>query len=301
MPGESVEFVTNTFERNIEQVTAPGFLDHAASQHNHPFSSRTLLINNVLDRESALLRARAAVERGEIDRFVFVDEHVDQALKALGLKKRDLGRYLHWSDCCVVALTLEGPDLLCYADVDLELRGTGDWIAAALLMFDSDSRIGVANPNWRMADGYSSSYIEADEAAAEWRKGYGFSDQVFLCRRSRLSRPLMQPRWLPVMLKSPASARYPGQQVLFGPSTLFFEQILDAFLRRERILRLTLTDREFEPIPMSTYEPEGLEEQLAAKGSRLFRRALRALRRHIPAAMSNPRLRETGLLDPDYR
>lgn len=293
---EAVAFVINAFERNIEEVTAPGFLTHAAAQHNHRFASRTLLVNNVADPEEARRRCQAALDRGEIDEFVFVDERLDAALRALKLRRRDFGRYIHWSDCCAVALTLDGPDLLCYVDVDLDLRGSAGWIEEAMDHFTTDPRVGVANPNWRMPDGYSSAQAEADESGPGWFKGYGFADQVFLCRRSRFSRPLLQ-RWIPLAISCPVSTRYPGRQVCFGQSTLFFEQIVDAFMRRQRILRLTLTSREFEPVPSSVYVPIGLEERLSAKLARGWLKTFETLSSRFPEWLTSPRLRTGGLLN----
>lgn len=281
-------------------MTEPGFITRAVTQQNHRFTSRTLLINNVADRDAASERAQAAVDRGEIDDFAFVDDHVDAALRIVRLTKRDFGRYLHWSDCCVVALTMKGPDLLCYVDVDLELRGSGDWIEHALEVFAEDPRVGVANPNWRMADGSTSVEAEADERGPGWLKGYGFTDQIFLCRRSTFARPLM-PRIVPLAVSCPVSLRYFGQQLMFGTSTLFFEQVIDSFMRRNRILRLTLTSREFEPVPMSSYPSVGFEERVAARLTRTWLSGLQSLRDRFPNWITSPRVRMTGLLDPQYR
>ncbi|CAN5397832.1 hypothetical protein BH10ACT5_BH10ACT5_18950 [soil metagenome] len=295
-----VEFVINCFERNIGLVTEPGFLNRASSQHGHSFAVRTLLINNVGDREDARRKAAGAIARGEIDRYAFVDEHLNSALRRTNLKRRDFGRYLHWSDCCLVALNLDGPDLLCYVDVDLDLRGGEDWIQRGLDLFAEDPRVGVANPNWRMADGSTTVEREADEIGPGWFKGYGFTDQIFLCSRSQFAKPLLR-RWVPLALASPASARWAGYQLPIGESTLFFEQIMDAYMRRRRILRVTIASREFEPIPMTAYPARGIAERIAGRVSREWLRLIAASRRWNPQLIASPRLRTTGILDPDYR
>lgn len=293
---EPVEFVVNCFERNIVQVTRPGALEAAVAQHRYPFALRTLLVNNVADRPLAARLAQAAVDRGEIDRFAFVEDHLDRALRVTGLRRSDFGRYLHWSDCCLVALTLDGPELLCYVDVDLALRGDGSWISASLAAFKTDSRLCVANPNWRMADGTTSVAEESDESAAGIFIGYGFTDQIFLCRRSDFCRPLLN-RWLPLVLSSPASARYFGWQAP-RHNTLFFEQIVDAFMRRKRMMRLTLTGWEFEPIPLSSYPARGLVERAAGRFNGVVLRITRWGRRRF--GWPDPRLRVSGLLDPAF-
>ncbi len=288
--GREVEFVINCFERNYREVTQPGWLTRAARQHRFPFARRTLLVNNVDDRRDALKAAEGALARGEIDRYVFVDEHLDQALERTGLRRSDFGRYLHWSDCCVVALKLDGPDYLCYADVDLHLRGDGSWVHDALAVFDGDHRVGVANPNWRMRDGSTSIAWEADESGPGWYKGYGFSDQVFLLPRSKFSGPLLR-RTVPLFVASPASARYPGVQLPFGRSSLFFEQIVDAYMRRSKLLRLTITSCEFEPIPVASYSDVDKVEQVARALGRRWMTAMDWAHRRAPGVLTSPRIR----------
>ncbi len=63
---------------------------------------------------------------------------------------------------------------------------------------ESDSRILVANPNW-WRPGIDS---EADEIVGDFFLGYGFSDQLFLCRRIDLKRSIYKYNTI-------ASLRYP--------------------------------------------------------------------------------------------
>lgn len=231
---EPVEFVLNCFERNIGKVTAPGFLEDAVRQHAHALTLRTLLINNVADPAASAPRAQAAVDRGEIDRFFFVDELRSKGLHVSGLRESDFGLFLHWSDCCLAALVLEGPDLLCYCDVDLDLDPSGDWIGSVLQVMRHDHRVAVGNPAWAIRGG-GSIEIESDEAGIVYFLGYGFTDQIFLLCRSVFARPIRR-RWLPLWLDCPATLRWDG-----AAEGLFFEQIIDAFMRRNRLLRVTIT------------------------------------------------------------
>lgn len=289
-----VEFVINTFERNIDLVTAPGFLTNAVAQHCYPFALRTLLVNNVRDRPTAERQAAAAVDRGEIDRFLFVEDLLDGGLRTTKLRRRDFGRYLHWSDCCLAALVADGPELLCYVDVDVRLAEPRDWIAPALAVMNVDPRVAVGSPNWVMADGTATVHVESDRAGDGFAVGYGITDQVFLTRRSTFARPL-RTRGLPLSFTCPASARYPGTD-----GSLFFEQIADAYMRRHRLMRVTVTAAQFEPIPMSDYSSVSLVDRVRHKRDRLALQGATALRSRWPSLVTSPRLRTTGLLDPAY-
>ncbi|SDB79868.1 hypothetical protein GA0111570_101139 [Raineyella antarctica] len=294
MQTDPVEFVINCFERNIDLVTAPGFLSAAVAQHDYGFQLRTLLVNNVQDRGRAEVLAQGAVERGEVDRYFFVEDLLERALTSSGFREADFGRFLHWSDCCLVALILEGPDLLCYADVDLGFAEPYDWITPALDVMARDARVAVGNPTWAMPDGGSTVAIEADEAGPGYFLGYGFTDQIFLVRRSLLAGSLRR-RPVPQWLDCPVSTRFPGAAL-----GLFFEQLVDSFLRRHHLMRVTITGATFEAVPLSSYPVASLVERLRARRNSLIVAFLTRLRRRYPGLALSPRLRMTGLLDPAF-
>ena len=290
VPKLDVELVMNCFERNIEQVTTPGFLSGAAEQHKYPFALRTLLINNVADRHTAEALAQACVERGEVDRFLFVEDLLPSALRATGLRAADFGPYLHWSDCCLVALNAPGPELLCYVDVDLRLSRQHDWVQEAITIMDKEPSVAVANPNWIHPDGSTSIAREADRAGDGYFIGYGFSDQVFLLRRSRFSGKLRR-RWVPMRLESPASARWE-----VAAEGHFFEEFMDAYMRRKGLMRLSLLSTSFEPVPMSEYAVVSLRGRIRRRRDAIIVKVLAAAQLRAPALVRDPRLRTMGLL-----
>jgi hypothetical protein len=287
-----VEFVLNCFERNIDAVLAPEFLTRAMAQHRYPFALRTVLINNVSDPERAALMAESAVNRGEIDRYLFVNQLVEEGLRVTNLRRRDFGRYLHWSDCCLAALVADGPDHLCYVDVDLELKEPTDWISPALDVMAVDPRVKVGNPNWVMADGRTTVAEESDDIGVSHFIGYGFTDQVFLVRRSHFARSL-RTRVVPLWVQCPATLRWTGAQ-----GGLFFEQVMDGYMRRSYSMRVTIATAEFEPIPMSSYPQVSIVERAMARRDARILAFLHAVRRRFPQLVTNPRFRTTGLLDP---
>src|SRR5947199_2539777 len=100
----AVDLVVNTFERTYRDALTPGFFERLEKQNERRFAHKLVLINNVEDVDDALARARALVDRGEIDGFELVAEHLDRALEVTGLTGGALEPLLHYSDCALVAV-----------------------------------------------------------------------------------------------------------------------------------------------------------------------------------------------------
>ncbi len=220
-----VDFVVNCYERTYRDLLRPERLRTIVAQHHFSFARRTLLINNVADRSDAERLANEAVEAGLIDRAAFVEDHLTKALSVTRLKPRHLQRLTHFTDCCLVAVTLDGPETLLYWDADAFLEEPQDWVTPSLAFMESRPEVAVANPeSWHRG----LATREALSIDAEFAIGYGFSDVAFLVRRSELARPVY--RYL-----APASWRHPLAYV-----EPMFEQRVDAYMRRRRRLRATL-------------------------------------------------------------
>lgn len=171
----------------------------------------------------AVVRATHLVESGEITEFVRVDERLPAALAAVGLRPRDLGVLPHFTDCALVAIHLEGSDLLVYWDVDVKLSQPIDWVTPSVELMRSHRRVVVANPSWDAVEARA----ESTHEVGDFVLGYGFSDHAFLCRRSRFTHRGYR-------RVVPASWRYPLAHVV-----PVFEQRVDSWMRRERLLRAT--------------------------------------------------------------
>ncbi len=231
----AVDFVMNCYERTYRDVLRPGYVSEVAGSQGYRFGSITVLVNNVAERADAEVRAkRLLAEDSSVGRVLFVSDHLGRALRTTGLRHQDLRRAPHFSDCALVAVTLDGPDWLVYWDADVRLVHPGDWVDPTLKAIEADARLVVGNPNWA-GDGSS-------EREALWRRGdfgigYGFSDQVFLARRSELGRPIYRN-------VAPASWRYPMAHI-----EPVFEQRVDAWMRRTGRLRTTF-------LPVTYFHPD---------------------------------------------
>jgi hypothetical protein len=219
----AVDLVVNCFERTYRDVLARGFFPRVGTQNRHRFARRTAIVNNVADRAAAQTRADALIEAGELDAVYFVEDHVDRALRQTGLTPADLGRIPYFTDFAIVAASLDGPDWILHCDAEVELKEPADWIGPSLALMARDLRVMVANPNWTAP----TLKHETIEWTGEFALGVGFSDQLFLARRSELARPIYGERCV-------ARLRYPMAHVGH-----IFEARVDAYMRHHHRLRAT--------------------------------------------------------------
>jgi len=220
----AVDFAVNTFERTYREVLAPGFIANMIVDHRYSFSRRIVMINNVKDRENAKERADSLKRSGEITEYYFVADLLDKTLQRAGLTLADLQPNVHYTDCSLTAIFLDGSDFLVYCDADVRLKEPHDWITQSIKLMTQDARIAVANPNWTP----DTLKQEAREFCGEFGIGYGFSDQLYLIRRSEFARPIYK-------FHVPISLRYP-----LSATGRVFEQMVDSYMRVNGRMRATL-------------------------------------------------------------
>jgi hypothetical protein len=246
-----VELLVNTFERTYRTVLAPGFFRGIEQQNRFGFARRVALIGNVDDRAAAKALADERVSDGELHDVFWVDERLPEALSKTGLTQRDLGDVPFFTDWALVAVTLPGCDWLLHWDADVTLEQPADWITPTIELMDQDRRLLVGNPNWEAET--------LDETSVGRRGpfaiGRGFSDQVFLVRRSELARPVYSERCV-------ARLRYPVAHLGH-----IFEARVDAHMRHNDRWRATYADaRYLHPWdPHTTAYPHGTLAQRARR------------------------------------
>ncbi len=217
----------NCFERDYRQVLAPGFMRAKARQFRFPFAKVVVTLNNITDLDSAVLLAREAVARGEIDEFIKVAEALPEALEKCGLTLRELGVVHHYIDFALVAVTRAAPDYLLYCCAEVDLVSPFDWVSGAVAKLEADSGLLVANPSW--ASDPEGAQREALRRDVDHWIGSGFSDQCFLADAKRLAAPIYRCR-------HEAGARYPMSDL--GD---IFEKRIDAYMRCYNLLRASDT------------------------------------------------------------
>lgn len=218
-----VDFLVNCYERTYRDVLAPGFMAARVAEQQREFAAVTVLVNNVDDRPAAERLAAAAVESGEVTRVVFVEDHLEEALRVTRLRRSSMQRLPHFTDWALAALVLGGPDWLLHWDAEAVLDEPCDWVSPSVAYLAAHPGIVVANPeSWFRLARREAQHVDGDFAV-----GYGFSDQVYLMRRSQFARPIYRKI-------APASWRGPLSHV-----EPIFEQRVDAWMRRTGHLRAT--------------------------------------------------------------
>jgi len=220
---DGVDFVTNVFERTYRKVLQPGVIAARVADHQFAFARRVVLVNNVTDSAAVEKLLGPLVASGEITEYYFVSALLESALNQVGLRRIEIEKTIHYTDCSLVAVTLCGSSHLLYSDADVFLREPQNWIEPGLQLMATDKRVAVVNPKWVTSEVNP----EMREAKGDFNLGYGFSDQLYLLRREEFSRPIYR-HFVPI------SYRYP-----FSHISPIFEQRVDAYMRAKGRLRAT--------------------------------------------------------------
>jgi hypothetical protein len=125
-------------------------------------------------------------------------------------------------------VSVPGPDWVVHCDSEVRLREPVDWIAQSIKLMDDDPRLLIANPRWHISPPLPDTLPRSTfERRGDFAIGLGFSDQLFLGRRSELAAPIYRERCL-------AAWRYPMIGV-----TRSFEARIDSWMRHHDRLRAT--------------------------------------------------------------
>jgi len=226
-PAGEIDLSVSCYERTYRSVLTPGFFPTAEADNRHSFARRTVIINNVDDREDAEGRARALRDRGELDAWFFVEDHIDGALRVTGVSMAEIARAPHFTDWALVLATVPGPEWIFYWDAEVRMQEPCDWVTPSIELMERDRRVMIANPRWYAPPGEDTLVRSTVEWADDFALGLGFSDQVFLCRRAELAAPIYGERCT-------AMRRYPMANVV-----PVFEARVDAWMRHHGRLRAT--------------------------------------------------------------
>lgn len=212
-----VDLVVNTFEKTYREVLGSDLLKKIEADNRFEFARLVVLINNVEDRAAARDLAEEATERGAITSFAFVDSLIEAALEKTGVSIAEIERTRHFTDCALVAVTMDGSPWLLYWDADVRMQRPCNWVSPALDLMSADRRVMAANPQ--------PLEVRPLEVRDDFVLTQGFSDQVFLCRRSDFAAPIYQERCI-------ARWRYP--MIAIEP---IFEARVDSWMRHHGRLR----------------------------------------------------------------
>jgi hypothetical protein len=253
----SVAFAVNCFERTYRDVLTPAFVERLRLEQGGGFDHLYLLVSNTENRLDAAHRASTLADDPGVS-LMFVDDHLDDALRTTGLTRRALQPMLWYSAAPLVAVTAIPEKWLVYWDADIYLDEPHDWITPSVAKLEGNPQLLQANPRWRLP-GPDTLDEETERFEGRFAIGRGFSDQAFLVERERLAAPIY--RYL-----SRASLAYPT----VGHASIF-EQRVAAYASRKNLRRATYLDAVYtHPAGGSAYPSDRLTpvRQLAVRSLR---------------------------------
>jgi hypothetical protein len=247
-----VALIVNVYERTYRPTLQAGQFTQIEQANRVVFDERWALINNVDDRHDAERRAVAMVETGELTGFRFVSDVIDDALRAARLPRRVLRNRGYFLDFgLAMGVTGSSPYVLGW-DAETKLVAAYDWLTPAVEMLAADSDVFSAAPRW---PAHRDTLDE--ESVAErgpWALNYGFSDQVFLVRRSEIASPIYR-SFAPASLAR--SANHP----------FTFEARLESFQRATSRMRATHT--------VARYDTNDMDDVIVRTGGYSFGERIR--------------------------
>ena len=107
-----VDLVLNVHQRTWEGVLAPGSIDALARPQGYSFRRRVLLINNVEEPDRVERAARDRIRAGELDEVHRVERERAAAFDRTGLRVRDFGRVISYSDWAIRRVLPRGERLV---------------------------------------------------------------------------------------------------------------------------------------------------------------------------------------------
>jgi hypothetical protein len=198
----SVAFATSCWERDWKHILLDTdyLRQKQIANQCFAFAEKIVVINNVASRADVLEAAQKRVSEGTLTKVVLAEESV---LSTFGLKREDFqpgadadqyegvnADWIYYNALAPLsAIHAAKSDYLLYLTGDVRLDAPLDWIEKAIKLMEKDPRYKVANPVW------NGKVDEAKRESMRRKKGFyvsdrGFSDQLFLVRRSDFAAPI---------------------------------------------------------------------------------------------------------------
>ena len=189
IPAVDVDLVVNCYERTYRELLRSDRLRQIERDCLVRFRSLIVLINNVIDLDHVMELARSRVSDGSISRVMRVDELLPPAIASTRIPARLLRHHGYFLDYgLAMAFAGESAYVLGW-DAEVRLEAPHCWLVDALELLHRDDRVFSAAPRWPARE-FDTLDHETWAHEGPWALNYGFTDQLFLVRRSELQRPI---------------------------------------------------------------------------------------------------------------
>jgi hypothetical protein len=222
----NVTYATNCWEKDWYYILNDSRLKKIIDNNSYDFDYRLLIINNVKeDTVKPLLKAiDHAIKIGAFTDFYFVNDHYEEALDAISLKRSDIDIGYNYSISEWVAIHLCKTKYITYYMGDSIVDSNHDWITPSIKLLEDNENIKVANPLWSYR--HNEAMAESVYELKDFYIGHGFSDQCFLVRKEDFYADIYKEY-------HPDQIRYP---VHAGDC---FERRVYSWMRNKQVLRAT--------------------------------------------------------------
>ncbi len=183
-----VDLIINCYEKTYRKVLDPDFIKNIIDRNRFSFKNVFVVIGNVSDRMAVSKLAEKIVRKKVINDFYFVEDHIETALKKVGLKKKELGRIPWYSDWEYVMLQVCRSEYFLHWDSDIALAKKTDWISPSIIEMERETSYFTACPAW--TKNLDDCRKESFQETGDFLIGYGFSDQIYLGRKADFYRPI---------------------------------------------------------------------------------------------------------------
>lgn len=184
----TVTFATSCWSQDWRLILQdPDYLRiRQIENHLFPFAERLLIINNVSDLDGVKKAAEAKIVEGVITRYIVAAD----ILSFFQLQRSDFNEWQYYNALGPLSAIYHcQSDYLLYLTGDVYLKRPVDWIGKAIERMEKNSSVKVANLTW------NGNYGEAEKESYQRTWNFfvakeGFSDQMFLVRRSDFCAPI---------------------------------------------------------------------------------------------------------------
>ncbi|MAH50572.1 hypothetical protein CMI37_32425 [Candidatus Pacearchaeota archaeon] len=197
MTTETVTYNTICWEKDWKELLLDGVLERNIQLNDHPFTNKTLWINNVNDHHQVEDAAMKLVEEGVLTHVYNIKDHVEDSMEHFKLTREadSLGSAYNYSVgslCGIYACTTDW--FLNYTGDAILTERAKDWIPNIISYMAKDSNYKVGNLLWSQWDKRKNrarlGQVDLDRTSEyqddDWAVGYGFSDQCFLAETKTL-------------------------------------------------------------------------------------------------------------------
>lgn len=199
----TVTFATAVWEKDWKQILlSKDYLQKLQIEnHQHPFSEKILIINNVSDYGPVVHAAEQKIEKGILTNYYIAKDYAKKIFSFFKLKREDFKKdmffdgtddWLYYNALApLTSIYFCRSDYLLYHTGDTYLKEPVSWIDRAIGLLEKRDKIKVANLTW------NEKYIEANKESYRETKDFylskrGFSDQLFLVKTKDFQKPIYQ-------------------------------------------------------------------------------------------------------------